>query len=335
MSEGRRLALDLGTKRPGPLLRWRSLPFPAPWQEVFGSAGPLNLEIGFGDGRHTSYVAHARPEERWVGLEISTGSMIRAMRRMRREGIGNVRLLKVGAQFAVRHLFAPGSLSSIVVNFPDPWPKERHAKNRLLQSSFFELAASRLRPRGAVLLATDHPEYLEFASREARQTGLFDVQERPAPPEVFETKYALKWREQGKPLHYRAFVYLGSPAPEFPILERPHEMPHALLDGTPTSEPGFSKRVLAYADGHVIVHEVARSLAADQPERWLARVTIDEPDLQQQLLVAIQRRAGSELIVRLEPFGDPIITRTVRGAVHAVTEWLLEQPGVRVRERNY
>lgn len=335
--------MDTGEAQAGPalperqsaLLPWRRLPFPAPWSSIFRESGALNLEVGFGDGRFTVRRAQAFPDQRFVALEISTASVQRAVRRVARERVANVRLLKVGAQFAVRHLFAPGSLASIVVNFPDPWPKERHSKHRLLRRPFFELVASRLQPGGAVLLATDHPEYLEFARLEATESGLFDLEQREPPAEVFETKYALKWRELGKPLHYQAFVSRGLPAPEFPILERPDEMPHALLRGTPADGKRFAKRVLPYGDGHVILHEAARSLLAEGPERWLVRVSVDEPDLKQQLLVVIQRREGGELIVRLEPFGDPIITRTVRGAVHGVTEWLLEQPGVRLLERNY
>lgn len=318
----------------GTLLRWRSLPFPAPWDSLFPVPGPLHLEVGFGDGRYTVRRALANREDRFVGLEISTASVMRAVRRVRRERAVNVRLLKVGAQFAVRHLFEEDSLSSIVVNFPDPWPKERHTKHRLLQKRFFELAASRLVAGGALLLATDHGEYLEFARQEAVASGLFRLEQRDPPAEVFETKYALKWKELGKPLFYQAFVNRGLQTPAFPILERPSQMPHALMTGDPPQNAHFDKRVLRYGDGHVILHEAARCLP-EAAERWLVRATVDEPELKQQLLVVVQRRAGSELIVRLEPFGDPVITPTARGAVHGVAEWLLEQPGVRMLERNY
>lgn len=324
--------------QPSPLLPWRRLPFPADWDAAFDRSGPLHLEVGFGDGRYTARRALERPEERFVGLEISSASVQRALRRLRREGIPNVRILKVGAQFAVRHLFAPGSLEDITVNFPDPWPKERHAKHRLLQRSFFELAASRLAVGGAVLLATDHPDYLDFARSEARASGLFDAREAEPPDAVFETKYALKWRTQGKPLYYQVFARRDLPAPEFPILERPDEMPHALLHGELPETLAFAKQVAEYGDGHVILHEVARSLPSasrGEAERLLVRASVEEPDLKQQLLVLVQRREGDEWIVRLESFGDPIITATVRGAVHAVTEWLAGAPGLRVSERNY
>lgn len=325
-----------------PLLPWRRYPFPVDWPVQFGRAAPLHLEIGFGDGRYTVRRARDEPEADFVGLEISSASLQRALRKVKGAGLANVKLLKVGAGFAVQHLFAPHSLHSITVNFPDPWPKERHEENRLLREPFFRLAASRLIPGGAILLATDHPDYLQFAVAEAQKSGLYSLPDAEPPAAVFETKYALKWLGQGKRLFYQPFVHNGDPSPDFPILKRETLMPHALLAGELPETIPFDKQVIPYAEGYVIVHEVARSLGSEgdtEPgtrERWLLRVTTDEPDLKQQLIVVVQRRVGNELIVRLESFGDPIITPTVRGAVHAVTEWLLTLPAdLRVLERAY
>src|SRR5690625_3334691 len=150
---------------------------------------------------------------------------------MRRDGIGNVALLKGEAQFLLRQLFAEHSLSTITVNFPDPWPKGRHEENRLLRQEFFELAASRLTQGGSVLLATDHPGYLEFAREQALASGLFGLGTAEPPAAVFETKYALKWKTMGIPLHYQPFLRNSRPAGQYPHLERPHEMPHSLLKG--------------------------------------------------------------------------------------------------------
>lgn len=323
------------------LLPWRRLPFPIPWHEIFGRTSPLHVEVGFGDGRFTVRRAAAERDEHFVGLEISSASIQRARARIAREGTGNVRLVKAGAEFAVRHLFAPGSLASIVVNFPDPWPKERHAEHRLLRVPFYRLAASRLASGGEIRLATDHPEYLAFAVEEAGRSSLFEAHEAEPPAAVFETKYALKWRAQGKPLHYRIFRKRSEPDASFPVHERPTIMPHALLQGTLPSTIPFEKRVAPYGDGHVILHEAAASLGSEpSPEaregvRMLVRATVDEPDLRQQLLIVVQQRSDDEAIVRIEPFGDPIITKTVRGAVHLTTEWLLEATDMALLARNY
>ena len=321
------------------LLPWRRLPFPVPWRDVFGRDAPLHLEVGFGDGRYTVRRAEDAPEANYVGLEISSASIQRARARVARHGVDNVRLLKVGANFAVRHLFPPQSLSSIVVNFPDPWPKERHVENRLLQRGFFRLAVTRLAANGEIRLATDHPDYLAFARAEALASGVIELREAEPPAAVFETKYALKWRAQGKPLHYQIFRKRGEPDDGFPPLERPSIMPHALLQGTVPAEIPFEKTVAPYGDGHVILHEVAASLGGDSmPDdgvRLLVRATVDEPDLRQQLLVIVQQRTPDEAIVRLETFGDPVITKAVRGAVHLATEWLLDRTELALKARNY
>lgn len=296
----------------------------------------MHLEIGFGDGRYTARRALAAPDEDFVGIEASGVSVRRAIAKLRRDEIHNVRVVKAGAQMAVRQLFATSSLSTVTVNFPDPWPKERHAENRLLRAPFLTLLADRLEASGEIRLATDHPDYFAQAVEQAEATRLYRVETREPPPDVFETKYALKWRDQGKPLHYVVFVRNDRAVPAQPPIERPDRMPHALIQGRPDPDAPFEKQVIEYEGGHVILHELLESRGGDREEaRWLVRTTVDEPDLIQQLLVVVQRREGEAWIVRLESFGDPIITPAVRGAVHAVTDWLERTAGVRVEARNY
>jgi tRNA (guanine-N7-)-methyltransferase len=314
---------------------WRQYNFPIDWQNEFASDAPLHLEVGFGDGRFTLRRALENPQDSFVALEISTVSISRLMHKLKKANVHNVRILKLGAQFALKHLFGTHSLTSITVNFPDPWPKEKHIQNRLLQNSFYQVAANRLEVGGTICLATDHPEYLDFARAEAMTSGVFRLEDATPPGAVFETKYALKWKGQGKPLFYQVFVNLGQEYPSSGI-ER-STMPHALLLGELPKDVNFTKQVLPFADGHVIVHEVLNSLGDEhmQGQRWLFRVTVDEPELKQQLLIVTNKREGDEYIVRFEPFGDPVLTKTARGAVHAVTEWLLTLPSMRLKARNY
>ncbi len=324
---------EVGQRR---LLPWRRAPFPAPWSAWFGREAPLHLEIGFGDGRFTVARAEAEPEHDFVGIEASGVSARRALGKVRAAGLGNVRLVKAGAQAAVRNLFGPGTLASVTVNFPDPWPKTRHEGNRLLRMPFLGTLAERLAPGGEIRLATDHEAYFAYATEQVRACGLYEVELRDPPPEVHRTKYALKWLAQGKGVHYAAYVRNDRPAPVLAPVRRPDRMPHALLHGRLPDAPSFEKTVLEVEGGHVILHEAMRAVAGDRGrDRLLVRVTVDEPDLIQQLLVAVQRREGNEHIVRLESFGDPIVTPAVRGAVHGVTEWLHAQGGWTVAARNY
>lgn len=158
---------------------WQRYIFPIDWRSSFASAGDLHLEIGFGDGRYTALRAQENPQACFVGVELSGASIHRARKRVAL--LENVKLLKTNAHVAVQHLFAPQSLHSITVNFPDPWPKAKHTENRLLRVPFFTLAASRLRDGGDVRLATDHPGYLEQARTEALETGLYTLETRDPP----------------------------------------------------------------------------------------------------------------------------------------------------------
>jgi tRNA (guanine-N7-)-methyltransferase len=334
------------------ILPWRQKTFPVAWQQEFGNDNALHLEVGFGDGRFTLRRALEQPNDNFVALEISTTSISRLLRKLRKAKLRNVRILKLGAQFAVKHLFGTSSLESITVNFPDPWPKDKHVDHRLLQRSFYYVAANRLRTGGTIRLATDHPEYLAFAKEEAVASNVFTLRDEVAPEAVFATKYALKWKAQGKPLYYQVFESQGGDAPTTtiqplnsqPLKSERSSMPHALLTGRLPKDAMFTKQVMAYEDGYVIVHELLQSLGTDadensgetvMKERWLFRVTVDEPDLKQQVLIVAKRREGDEFIVRFEPFGDPVLTKAARGAVHAVTEWLLSFPSLHLKARNY
>jgi tRNA (guanine-N7-)-methyltransferase len=301
-----------------PLLAWRRLPHPIDWSAVFGRRAPLHLEVGFGDGRYTAERAAAEPDADFVGLEISSVSVLRAIKRMRRGGVTNVRLLRAPAQVALRRAFAAHALDTITVNFPDPWPKEKHEDHRLLRAPFFALAASRLRPGGEIRLASDHLPYVEFARAEALASGVATLVARPLPPEVARTKYALKWLEQGKPLHYQVFALGGAADPL--VVPKEIDMPHALLTGSLPERMEFTKSVAPVATGHVIVHDAARVVGPG--ERWWFRATVDDDEMVQQLLLVAQRREGGEVIVRLEGFGDPLITPAVRAAVGVVTDYL-------------
>ena len=310
---------------------WQRYLFPIDWRSSFAQTGDVHLEIGFGDGRYTAFRAKEYPNECFVGIEISGASIHRAKKRIAQ--LDNVKLLKARAQFAVQHLFAPQSLSSITVNFPDPWPKEKHTHHRLLRVPFLTLAASRLVDGGEVRLATDHPAYFAQARAEALETGLYTLETREPPAAVFETKYALKWRAQGKPLYYQVFARNDTAPLSYPILQRSQVMAHALITGSLPTEVTFAKTVSEYAGGHVILHEVTRSIG--EP-KLLIRATVDETNLRQQVLVSVRVKDADTIFVSLEPFGDPLVTEVCKGAVHAVCAWLTDQSdALRVRERCY
>ena len=126
---------------------------------VFGRAAPKILEIGFGMGETTAEIAAAHPENDYLGVEVHTPGVGSLLNRVAALGLANVRVIQHDAVEVLEHMVAPESLDGVHLFFPDPWPKKRHHKRRLIQAPFARLLAVRLRPGGYVHAATDWEGY--------------------------------------------------------------------------------------------------------------------------------------------------------------------------------
>nr|WP_239028787.1 tRNA (guanosine(46)-N7)-methyltransferase TrmB [Pseudonocardia acidicola] len=135
----------------------RAEPFDA--QSWFGRCAPLILEIGSGMGESTAALAAAAPEIDHIAVEIYEPGLAQLLMRIEQAGLHNVRLLRGDAVDLLRESIPPDSLAGIRIFFPDPWPKRKHRKRRLVQPEFVALAASRLAPGGTLHLATDWEDY--------------------------------------------------------------------------------------------------------------------------------------------------------------------------------
>jgi tRNA (guanine-N7-)-methyltransferase len=127
----------------------------------FGRDAPLVLEIGCGTGTSTLAMAQSEPDIDVIAVEVYRRGLAQLLCAIDRENVTNIRLIRGDAVHVLEHLIVPGSLSGVRVFFPDPWPKARHHKRRLLQADTVSLIADRLRPGGVVHAATDHPGYAE------------------------------------------------------------------------------------------------------------------------------------------------------------------------------
>jgi tRNA (guanine-N7-)-methyltransferase len=128
-------------------------------QEWFGREAPLVVEIGCGVGEATVALAARRPECNVLGFEVWRPGVADTLGRLAEAGATNVRLLSVDAVWSMERLLGPGSVHELWTFFPDPWPKKRHHKRRLVTPRFAALASSRLEPGGRWRLATDWPDY--------------------------------------------------------------------------------------------------------------------------------------------------------------------------------
>jgi len=294
---------------------------PTEFASVFGREAPLVLEVGFGDGRYLEHLQEAHPDWNLLGAEVSLGSVWRAFRRMKRCGAANVRLYKGSGRFIVRDVVPESGLRRVYVNFPDPWPRKKHHKNRLLQVPLFRILSSRLEPGGDLLLTTDHPEYFAFSVEQGKASGCFDVEEGTPPPATLRTKYAMKWLEQDKPIYHARFTVktaVDAPEPRNTIIP----MQHAILDGKLSDVGSFEKQVRPFSGGHAIILEAYRDLGGDG---LLFKAVSEEADLRQELIVQAWPHEDGGVLVSLQPFGNPMTTKGVRESVMAVADWLVSQ----------
>lgn len=132
---------------------------------AFGRDAPVVLEIGFGMGEATAAMAAAQPERDLLAVDVHTPGQGALLRLVDQRDLTNVRVGDGDAMVLLRAMLAPGSLSEVRIFFPDPWPKQRHAKRRLVSPSFADLLADRLEPGGRLHLATDSAAYAAQARR--------------------------------------------------------------------------------------------------------------------------------------------------------------------------
>lgn len=192
-----------------PLLPERDLPAPLSWAAVFGDDNPVEIEIGSGKGTFLVESAVARPETNFVAIEMAGAFAAHVRDRVRRRDLRNVRVVRAEAEaFLERHV-PPGSVRAIHVYFPDPWPKKRHHKRRLVTPRFAALAARALEPGGELRFVTDHDEYFQEAVSVLAETPGIGPDTVGAGEMDDLTNYERKYRAEGRPIHRARFKRAG------------------------------------------------------------------------------------------------------------------------------
>ena len=175
---------------------WFARPFSG--HEIFGRRAPLEIELGTGKARFLIAAAGANPSRDFVGIERSLSYYRIASRRISRARLANARIVRADARMFVDGCLAAGSVRAFHVYFPDPWPKKRQRKRRLLDGVFLEVLASKLEPGGVLKIATDHPGYageLRPLLQTVEDLEEIDWDSLPAPP---PTHYEIKYRAEGR-----------------------------------------------------------------------------------------------------------------------------------------
>jgi tRNA (guanine-N7-)-methyltransferase len=168
----------------------------------FGRRAPLRLEIGSGMGETTAALAAAEPDADHVAVEVYPPGLAQLLMRLEEQELANLRLLRGDAVVVLEDLVAPDSLAGLRVFYPDPWPKRRHHKRRLVQPATVALMASRLAPGATLHLATDVADYAEWMLEVTDAEPLLENPHggfAPRPAWRPRTKFEARAEQEGRP----------------------------------------------------------------------------------------------------------------------------------------
>ena len=176
--------------------------------DIFGIAGrpDLVVEVGFGRGEFLMASAIEQPWRCFLGIDLSYKRVLKMARRLSRTEVTNIRLVEARAENVIRDGLSAAGVSEFWVNFPDPWPKARHAERRFFRSATVARLCDRLRPSGRLFAATDDVLYAEqihavldgepALSNACPRAWLDEV------PGRMQTAYEREWRAEGRPMHF-------------------------------------------------------------------------------------------------------------------------------------
>ena len=183
-----------------------ALPRPLDFTLVFGNPNPVEMEIGTGKGTFLTDQAKARPGVNFFGIEWANWFYRYAADRLRRNGCVNARMVRAEANYFLNEFVPDATLSVLHVYFPDPWPKKRHHKRRLLQPPFLKTVERVLVPGGRLQVVTDHKGYFEENIEPAVRGSSLGVIDYNRPGSAGEgefvgTNFERKYRREGRPFY--------------------------------------------------------------------------------------------------------------------------------------
>ncbi|MCK5683861.1 tRNA (guanosine(46)-N7)-methyltransferase TrmB [bacterium] len=182
------------------------------WEKVYGNSLPLTVEIGFGNAEFLADLAIRNPEYNILGIELSPISIRKANRLIERHNLKNVRLFKLDARLVMKYFVPDDFIETFYINFPDPWPKKKHKKNRLISEQTLDVLLRKLKKGGQLFFVTDWKDYAEearevFAEKKELKSIFYPEWYKNEYPEYFSTKYERKWKNMDRDIYYQCYLY--------------------------------------------------------------------------------------------------------------------------------
>ena len=179
---------------------------PADFAALFGNDNPLALEIGCGIGDFMVQLAAQQPQRNFLAIDIYNKGCYKTCRRIDTTGLTNVRVMRIEARLLLERYLTMESLAAVYINCPDPWPKKRHRRRRLVNRDFLQTLLYYLRPGGELFFSTDFTDYAEQVAPQllelpGYQSSLAQLP-APLPDDYPRSKYMRRFIEQGQPIHF-------------------------------------------------------------------------------------------------------------------------------------
>jgi len=184
---------------------FQSITEPLSLEELFPLPQPFELEIGCGDGGFLFERAQAHPERNFLGIERLLGRVRKLSKKGLREGLTNLRLLRIEARYVLEYLLPEHAFEALHIYFPDPWPKDRHRRHRLINETFPPLARRILRQKGVIYLRTDDPVYFGQMQETFQDLKDFAMENTPGEISSITTEFERQWLDQGRHIHRAAY----------------------------------------------------------------------------------------------------------------------------------
>ncbi len=177
--------------------------------QIFPVSQPLEVELGSGDGSFLAACARLHPKRNFLGVERLLGRLRKLDRKGMRAGLTNLRLIRIEASYLLEYLLPCASVHVLHIYFPDPWPKRRHRKNRLVNARFTELARQALAPHGVIYLRTDDADYFAQMTTVFTENPVFHAVETPAPLAEILTDFERNFQAKGISTLRAAYQHCG------------------------------------------------------------------------------------------------------------------------------
>lgn len=296
------------------LLRPEELQLPLDAHAIFEREAPLAVEVGFGGGEYLGWWAQQHPEWNFIGIELPPDCIFRAARLLHDADVPNVKLIRGDARYLLRELFPPASLDHVLMQFPMPWPKDKHAKHRVYSPAFAATLADVLKPGAPFELVTDQDWYGRetaevFSARLDFQASALEVD----PERPFRTRYERKWLEEGRSI-YRFLARLEQPA-SAPRILFPEAMECHAIDPIPDAEAVRALLGRRFKEGESVAEVKEVMQTADG---WLLRILSSDASFSQLFHVRIRNKEDGRCLLKIDEVPRPYYTEAVRFGLRSI-----------------